>query len=70
METFFHYFEEKTGYPPPVAQQAIQVISRYLAKNYREEFAFFIQYFLTLNFDNIDKGKDASPERHAENQNL
>lgn len=70
METFFQYFEKRTGYSKPVAQQIIKIISGYLAKNYKKEFAVIIQYFLTQSFDNHTSQEDIRLEWLLKNQNV
>lgn len=67
METFFQFFEKRTGHPPSEAKLIVQIISGYLAKNYKKEFALFIQYFLTQNFD---KQIDTTIEGQAKNLNV
>ena len=68
METFFQFFEERTGFPSPVAQQVVQIISGYLAKNYKKEFAVIIQYFLTNTFDQTNPHNGTSLEWLLKNQ--
>jgi hypothetical protein len=62
VETFFQFFEERTGYPKPAAQQVVQIISGYLARNYKKEFAVIIQYFLANAFDHTKPANDTSLE--------
>ncbi|HEU4472599.1 MAG TPA: hypothetical protein VFR58_16005 [Flavisolibacter sp.] len=70
METFFQYFEKRTGRPPTEAQQVIKITSGYLAKHYKKEFAIIIQYFLTYTFDQKKPGSDEnSLQWFLENQN-
>ena len=62
MESFFQFFENRTGLPKPLARQAIQIISGYLAKNYKKEFAIIIQYLLTHTFEQKDAQKNGTRE--------
>jgi hypothetical protein len=70
VDNFFQYFEQRTGYEKPEALTIIRLISGYLAKNYKKEFAVITQYFLSQSFDQKDPKTDTRLEWHLKNQNL
>lgn len=70
METFFHFFEKRTGYDKPSTQQVIRIISSHLARNYKNEFAVIIQYFLSKRFEQMDPEDDINMEWQIKNLNV
>ena len=70
METFFHFFEKRTGFDKPSTQQVIRIISGHLARHYKKEFAVIIQYFLSKTFEQKDPEDDINIEWHIKNLNV
>ncbi|HEX6333140.1 MAG TPA: hypothetical protein VFZ78_02875 [Flavisolibacter sp.] len=70
MENFFVHFHKRTGLTRPEANKTIRIVSGFLVRHYKREFAIIMQYFLSVTFDRSASGNNLETEQDKRNQTI